>query len=277
MIKIFKIILICILCINICFAKIIKTNDFCIIENNVKNVNDDTLVIFDVDNVLLQPKDQLLKHYYEKFMEFYKDAKARLNPAQADELYSLMLIQRQIEPVDNNMVKLINKTQKNGIKVLALTHCYIKPFGKISSIEDWRIKELKRLGYYFDKSWNKLKNKELKPLLSKDSTKNSVFKQGIVFTNGHSKGDALKSFLNYAGFMPKKILFIDDRRKFLESVETFAQKSGIEFLGIEYTVVEDSKVTPLNKKRSQLQLDTLEKEHKWLSDQEADAQIKRIK
>ena len=184
-------------------------------------------------------------------------------------VYSLMLTQAQIEPVDKKMILLINKIQKNGIKVLALTHCYTKPFGKISSIEDWRIQDLKNLGYYFDKSWHQLKKAELKQVLSKNSKKFPVFQQGIVFTNGHSKGDALKAFLNYATLKPKKILFIDDKIAFLESVETFAHSQSIEFLGIEYTAVKDS-IVPLNKERAKLQLNVLKTKHKWLSDQEAD-------
>lgn len=57
-------------------------------------------------------------------------------------------------------------------------------------------------------------------------------------------------------------------------METFAQEGGIEFLGIEYTAIKESKIEPLDKERADLQFKVLEKEHKWLSDEEADARIR---
>ena len=92
---------------------------------------------------------------------------------------------------------------------------------------------------------------------------------------GFHKGEALKAFLNYTDLQFEKILFVDDKREYLESVAKFAREASIEFLGIEYTAVEDSKIEPLNKERVKLQLDVLEKEYKWLSDEEADLQINK--
>ena len=48
-----------------------------------------------------------------------------------------------------------------------------------------------------------------------------------------------------------------------------AKKDGIEFVGIEYTAVKDKKIAPLNQERARLQLAVLEKEQRWLSDEEA--------
>jgi hypothetical protein len=52
---------------------------------------------------------------------------------------------------------------------------------------------------------------------------------------------------------------------------------NIDFLGIEYTFVQDSKIEPINKTRARLQFEILEKKHKWLSDQEIDAEINKAK
>ena len=240
-------------------------------------VDVDTLVIFDVDHVLLQPKDQLLsRHYIEKFRDFCKKSETRLNTVQILELYTSMLMQRAFEPVDKRFIQLIDNIQTNRVKALALTHCRTGQWGKISSMEDWRIKDLKHLGYYFDKSWNNIENKLFDYLPSNSSRIFPAFKQGIVFTGeGFHKGEALKAFLNYTDLQFEKILFVDDKREYLESVAKFAREASIEFLGIEYTAVEDSKIEPLNKERVKLQLDVLEKEYKWLSDEEADLQINK--
>ena len=50
---------------------------------------------------------------------------------------------------------------------------------------------------------------------------------------------------------------------------------NIEFLGIEYTAAYDTKIEQFNAKRAKLQFEVLEKEHKWLSDQEADVRINK--
>ena len=78
-------------------------------------------------------------------------------------------------------------------------------------------------------------------------------------------------FLQYAGIAPKKIIFVDDKRKHLESVEEIAKSHDIPFIGIEYTAAGDIPASPLNEKRADLQYKVLEKEKKWISDSEADA------
>jgi len=44
-----------------CFADIIKTNDIKVIETKLRSVDKETLVIFDVNNVLMNWNDQILK------------------------------------------------------------------------------------------------------------------------------------------------------------------------------------------------------------------------
>lgn len=48
-----------------------------------------------------------------------------------------------------------------------------------------------------------------------------------------------------------------------------AKQNDIEFVGIEYTAAKDKKIAPLNQNRARLQLSVLEKEQRWLSDEEA--------
>lgn len=132
------------------------------------------------------------------------------------------------------------------------------------------------LGYHFDKSWNDTKAYHFEGLVKKKghvlSAKSGsvpLFKKSIVFTSSVSKGESLKTFLAYAGLSPRKIIFIDDKKKHIESVEKIVESLEIPFVDIEYTAVKDAKVEPLNKARAAFQFEFLEKEHKWFSDQEA--------
>ena len=72
---------------NFCLAEIIQTHDFKVIEDKVRTADYNTLVIFDIDHVLLQPKDQLLKSYCEEFRKFIKEIELQAGKAMADELY----------------------------------------------------------------------------------------------------------------------------------------------------------------------------------------------
>lgn len=278
MFKLFHILLLSLALISApCCAITIKTNDIHKIESEVVQATPETLVIFDVDDVLMHPHDQILKAQNKPYLEeLEKKLEKRMEEEKADTLYSLIFLQRKNGPVDPRIIQLIIHLQAKGIKVLALTNCFTGKFGAIASMEDWRVNELQQLGYHFENSWKNTKSHVFKELikqtghgLSAKSESASLFKDGVVFASGVSKGDALTAFLAYAGLSPQKIIFIDDKKKHLESVEKVAKDLGIPFVGIEYTATKATKFAPLNKARVELQFEVLEKEHKWLSDEEA--------
>lgn len=200
------------LSINVALAEIIKTPTLAPIESVIKQANSDTLVIFDVDDVLLMPNDQILEKHNKHYLEgVEKKLEKQLGEPVAQVLYSIIFIQRHNSPVDEKIIKLISRLQADGIKVLALTNCFTGKFGKITSMEDWRINELNRTGYDFGKSWSGLAPHHFEGLgkvgkgLSAKSSSAPAFKKGVVLTSSVSKGEALKAFLAYAQFMPKKI------------------------------------------------------------------------
>lgn len=255
-----------------CFAEIIQTNDIKIIEQTLQSVDTDTLVIFDVDDVLMHPKDQILKtKNADACSKVLKKLKQQVGKNKIQEVTSIVLLTRKNSPVDPRMISLIENLQKNSIKVLALTNCATGKFGLIPNTEDWRIAELRKNGYYFDKSWQNLKDINLKSLMKVTNDANPIYKAGIVFVDQTSeKGPVLNTFLTYSATKPKKIIFIDDKFNNLASVEEFSKQHSIEFVGIEYTkTLEGDGV--LNSDIAALQFDILEKEKKWLSDAEADA------
>ncbi|MES2273784.1 MAG: DUF2608 domain-containing protein, partial [Chlamydiota bacterium] len=61
-----------------------------------------------------------------------------------------------------------------------------------------------------------------------------LYRKGILFTAGTAKGEALFKFLEIIGYMPKRIVFINDKEAHLADVEKTAQKLGVEFLGLRY-------------------------------------------
>lgn len=258
------------------FAEIVKTSDLAPIESVIKQADSETLVIFDVDDVLITARDQILQATHKKFLErLNKGLEDRLSEEEAQQLWSIIWLARSDELVDPQIVSLIKEAQAKGLKVMALTNAWTGPFGAIPNLQDWRIGELEDFGYTFKNSWKTLKPKTFETLKSKDPKRFPVFKEGVVFTCNLPKREVLKAFLHYADLSPKKIIFVDDKKKNLKSIEAFARESKIPFIGFQYTAVMDRTKSLLNEKRAQLQFEILEKEHKWLSDEEAKSKTSR--
>lgn len=246
---------------------IIQTHDMEKIAAYLDAADPNTLVIFDVDDVLLQAQDQILRGAY------HHQLAQNFDPADWVELCSLIWLQKKIVPVHEAFVPLTQSLQSRGVKILALTNCMTGSFGHILSTEEWRIQELKSLDYHFNHSWLDLPQKEFRLFEEAVDQKSPLFKEGIVYTNGIPKGEALQAFLNYAQFLPERIIFLDDLLMNLTSVGASADKLGLGFLGIEYTGAQTSSEYVLDLQRIQLQLDLLKKEKRWFSDSEIEELI----
>lgn len=263
---------------NGCLANIITTNNFTIIEQNLAKITStDALVIFDIDQVLLQQTDQVLQHH-EQLQHFIREYQDKLGVEQFSELHSLLFLKAKIEPVDSRLIKLIADLQQRNIKILALTHAYTGKWGQINSAEDFRVAQLNSLGYQLDKSWANVANKQFTELAvtSNNAQFIPVFTRGILLTGCKlAKGEILSAFLTYAQLQPKQIIFIDDQMKNLESVAMAAKQLNIKFLGIEYTKATEFAKAPLNMERAQLQFKMLEQQQRWISDSEADVLLSK--
>jgi len=259
---------------NTCFADIIQTNDTKIIEKTIASIDQDTLVIFDVDDVLIMPKDQILQSHHREYINKL-DTFLFASEQEYEDLWSIIFAQRQSIPVDPKMINMMTTLQSKGIKVIALTHAMTGKFGYITSMKDWRYNELIRHGYDFKKSWKNTQDKTFNGLekssnrLASEISLPPMFFKGIIFTE-IDKGETLEAFLTHYKLRFKKIIFIDDKKKNLESVEKTVSKLNIAFVGIEYTAAV-MQTEPLNEKRAELQFQVLGKQRKWLSDSEADA------
>lgn len=256
---------------------IFKIDDLSKIVNQDIDFCSKTLVVFDVDDVLFEPSDQILRsQHYDEVKKFEDSIDKRYQKNIADELYSIIWMQRKIKSIDKQMVSWISYLQSRKIKVIALTNCVIGRFGRIESVENWRIQELKSLGYNFDKSWTELESIDFYHKNKDSLERYACFKAGIIFTNNVSKAQVLEVFLEHLDLNPRHIIFIDDLLTHLISVENMCEKLGIQFTGIEYSAVAASKIESLDIALGKLQFDTLEKEKKWISDMQAATLIEFI-
>ena len=258
------------------YENIIETKDFSTVYAVVNTSDQNTFVVFDVDEVLLTASDQVLQH------KTYANEKlgAIAQQVSLPEFYNLMSIlflQRKAKHVDPGFVSLLRELQNKKVRAIALTNCQTSGFGQMSSMKNWRLNELKNLDYHFDHSWQNTPEKIFEDLPTEFEGTFPIFDQGVLFTNNAPKGKVLKAFLDYQRYNPHQIIFIDDRFDYIDSVGEVAKEAAISYVGIHYTAAAaDTGNSPdICEKRVSLQIEVLIKEKIWLSDKDADERMEK--
>lgn len=195
-----------------------------------------TLVIFDIDYTLTMPTEPALqmpnikknKQLFKSMLEGFSGEDKRI--------FSALFISRAesllIEP---SVVEMIESFQNSGIRTLALTATLTGSLGPIKCFEDWRYEELKKLGIDFSLSFPKVKSIYFKNMHIYQNYY-PVYKGGILLCNheNNSKGEVLKEFLDQIDWKPKKVIFLDDDIKNVESMEKALKELSIEHMGLHY-------------------------------------------
>jgi hypothetical protein len=94
------------------------------------------------------------------------------------------------------------------------------------------------------------------------------YRNGIFYSNHMKKGDFLKQLLEDSGYKPSSVVFVDDKRDSLESVEAALKELNIPFHGFWYTHTKKDRIN-FSPMVANIQLEALIKNHKLLSDKEA--------
>lgn len=227
----------------------------------------ETLVIFDVDYVLLVPKDLLARPCGHKFRhEAFPKLEKEVGKDKLKYLFSLLRSQSRAELVDVRLPELIKELQARSIKVVALTGQGYGPLGIIKDEGALRVEELKKLDIDFRNVFPDLKPFFLTIASVKDQP--PLYRDGIIFTDHSSKGETLIAFLKKLQWTPKKIIVIDDGREHLKHIQEALHANGLKGLLFHY---EEGKLAAehLDPEIAKFQLDYLIKNEKWLSDEEA--------
>lgn len=221
-----------------CYAQITQVNDMKEVSDYLNTADSKTLVIFDVDMVLVQPSDPAFQMANMKRFGAISKRIMKEVPADRQMMFlSLMTISSKPVLIDENTPQLLKSIIQKGVPAIALTANLTGSFGPIKNMEEWRIKTLKLLGIDFTKSAPYQKQLVFNNLPSYRGNY-STYLDGVLFVNGTtvSKGDAFLSFLQKTEFLPEKIVFIDDREDNLKSLEVAIQKLDrpIEYCGLHF-------------------------------------------
>lgn len=246
-----------ILTMNSLFAgEIITTSDFAVIENEAHKLDEDSLILFDVDATLIVPNDVLLK---PKGKDLFEQLVASCTER---DLFREIRMRAPHSVVDDKSIDLVQNLQLNKIPVIAFTAAP----SKVRSVEEpgvWRVDELQSYGFDFSPAFPGLNFVEL----PKNATQQHVplFRSGVLYSSLHPKGDILIAFLQQVGLKPKKVIFVDDELKHVQSVVASLDQQGISCVGIYYTAANEVPCD-LNEEYARFQVNYFVEHDIWLSD-----------
>lgn len=260
-------------------SSVIESINLLPLEAAVDDVDENTLVLFDVKSVLVVNQDQILTpNHKEQYNDLRNNIKAKYSLKEAEQLLSIILMQFRPILVDNTLPDILTKLRAKGAKLLGLTSGYSGPFGHIKAREDLRLAKLREVGVDFANSLPDVGTIQIRGIQGANDKQVPLYKGGIIFTSKLPKGDVLKEFLKHIDFKPNKIIFVDNQMKNITSVQNICQDlysdHKTKFFGIHYTNVLNSERTKLDIERANYQFEILEKELRWLSDHEASEALK---
>jgi len=199
------------------------------IDDVLPLVDEETWFLVDLDNTLFQAKQALghvnwLQHEVQKLIGAGKSREDAFHSVYP--LWKKTQIMTEVTPVESNFVEAIKQLQNRNIIVMGLTHRQL-------FIVPETLRQLNSIGVSFEPSAPSQETFNI------SANQPALFTQGILFVDDfNTKGDIFRLLLQQLGKKPKKIVFIDDKKK---NVEEFAQATlseEIEYVGVYYTAVE---------------------------------------
>lgn len=208
-------------------AKVIETKH---IEDVLPLIDEDTWFLVDLDNCMFEGA-QALGHadwFYDEVNQRVLGGMSR-EDAIMDAYPGWVKTQKacRVKPIEENFVPVLKLLEKKGVTIMGLTH-------RQPSVADSTVKQVASLGFDFERTAPSEENfvvTEIKP---------SLYKQGILFVGDYNKKNAIfEAFLARIHKKPKKVVFIDDKKKNVDELEELA-RLNIEYVGVHYRAIEDA-------------------------------------
>lgn len=225
------------------------------VEEILGEITPDVLVIFDIDNTLIRPCQMLGS---DEWVDYTWRKKEKEGVSSEDlrrsviETWIAIQVLTKMRLIEEAAPSVIEKLQKMHVPVMALT-ARSEPVARSTRLQ------LQSVG--IDVSKTRLSDKNF--YIEDDPS--VWFIDGILFTAGRDKGKSLLSFLRQVHYIPHKVVFIDDKKSSLESVEKIGR--GIfQCIGLRYNRA-DSIVKAFDPAVADKELEYLK--NAFLSDEEA--------
>ena len=199
------------------------------------SIDKQTFLVFDVDNTVIEPKEGNLgsDQWYYYLVRKYKEIDG-LSKKEADrkatDVWNTVQGIITVRAVEDITPGIIKEQQKSGTMVLGFT-------ARSPDLADKTVEQLKSVG--IDYAMHRLHKTDFDFKLDGDTAR---YTRGVLFIgDGHDKGRALVQFLKEINFEPKRVVFVDDKPKNVESVAQALKDRGIDHACFRYGAA-DSKV-----------------------------------
>jgi hypothetical protein len=186
-------------------------------------VNNETLLLFDIDNTLMRPKqmlgsDEWFTFYLNKKIAEYNDRQKALKEALS--LWGAIQTVTSVQYVEPCTQTVIESLRKKNISIMVLTQ-------RKQNFATLSIQQLRSLQLDFSKTAPVKTFFELKemPLVK--------YEEGALFCDEYHKGESFLCFLRQNALHPKRVVFVDDKRFQLEQLNVL-ESEGIEYFGLRY-------------------------------------------
>jgi len=180
------------------------------------------IVVFDIDNTLLCPKQDLGSDQWFSYVA----KQNMINGLNQIEAYDQILptyfhIQKYINllPTESDLAGSVKEIEQVCDHTICLT-------ARSLQLLDITIEQLAKNNLDFHVP--EINRAKL------DLPQNSIYQDGVLFCGHNCKGQVLKQFLAACHYTPTQIILVDDKRYNLESVEKQLSLVGIKFIGLRY-------------------------------------------
>lgn len=229
-------------------------------------VSADTLVIFDLDNTIMEPtqtlgSDQWGTHEIARFKSSgLPDRQAK---DQGVARFAQVQMKTQVQPVEALTPRLIQQLQMNKVQVLGLT---ARPL----NLTLRGVQQLQSLHVNLAFTAPTLTTALI-------SAEPSAYSQGVLIVGPHNnKGEVLMNFLKAARIKANSIVFVDDKLHNVEDVNQALSRQGLPHIEFRYGAA-DAKVSSFNPEIGDVQWKIFLQTGKILNDQQASQLIHRRK
>ena len=219
----------------------VEASDVTVLAGILAQATLDTLVVFDVDMVLLHTEDpmfqmpNLIRHY-----RILKTVRADLTPEESDLLLHYPLLNKKVEIINPAMPLLIQQLQNLNIPTIACTAILSGSIDSESDMMQWRINQLIELGIDFSVT---APHSALFHTIQFPKYRNNIpqYKNGVMITNGEHgpvhKGAVLTAFLETLSVQPRQIIMIDDRHQNLINIQSSLEEISFDgdYIAVEFT------------------------------------------
>lgn len=202
-------------CLSIGFCEVITVKNYTEIEGALKNLSPKSLLLIDIDYVLVQPKNPILQMgSLDKHHDIVELNLNKLSPSERDMVVSNMLAVEPSEVLTPELIKTMNALKKKHVTVLGIS-------SELDSMKDLKLKNLKKFKIKFSAA------KDLVLTKSEKDNKATTLKSGVLFTDGERRprGDVLSDLFKSLGSEFESLVYISDKLDDCKEVEDEFKKS----------------------------------------------------